>query len=83
MTTQQPEALRLADELCEPLPGFPEPTSLEKAAGNELRRLHEVNKELVAALKALNSHGGMSAREQIEIERFVKVAIAKAERTTP
>ena len=39
--TTQPEALRLADELCEPLPGFPEPTSLEKAAGNELRRLHQ------------------------------------------
>ena len=39
--TTQPEALRLADELCEPLPGFPEPTSLERAAGNELRRLHQ------------------------------------------
>jgi hypothetical protein len=37
----QPEALRLAEELCEPLPGFPEPTSLERAAGNELRRLHQ------------------------------------------
>ena len=39
----------------------------------------EVKDELLAALKGLNSHGGMSAREQIEIERFVKVAIAKAE----
>ena len=51
------------------------------AAATELRRLHEVNQELIKALKGLNSHGGMSAREQIEIERFVKVAIAKAERT--
>ena len=49
------------------------------SAAAELRRLQSVNAELLAALKGLNSHGGMSAREQIEIERFVKVAIAKAE----
>ena len=84
MTTQQPEALRLAEELNihahYAMNG--EAFAAAVAAAAELRRLHEVNQELLAALKGLNSHGGMSAREQIEIERFVKVAIAKAERTT-
>ena len=45
MTNKQPEALRLADELR----GTPfESTRYEAAA--ELRRLHEVNAELVEAL---------------------------------
>ena len=35
----QPEALRLADELCAPMPDYPAPTSLEEAAAAELRRL--------------------------------------------
>tara|TARA_R110000823_G_scaffold302445_1_gene423671 strand:+ start:536 stop:772 length:237 start_codon:yes stop_codon:yes gene_type:complete len=76
--TTQPEALRLAHWL--ERDGANCQQHLD--AADELRRLHLVNQELLAALKALNSHGGMSAREQIEIERFVKVAIAKAERTT-
>ena len=38
----QPEALRLADELCAPVSDYPAPTSLEDAAARELRRLHEV-----------------------------------------
>ena len=84
MTTQQPEALRLAEELDihahYAMNG--EAFNAAVAAADELRRLHEVNQALLAALKGLNSHGGMSAREQLEIERFVKVAIAKAERTT-
>ena len=80
--TTQPEALRLADIFDDEIKWQTTPISRTEVAA-ELRRLHEVNKELVAALKGLNSHGGMSAREQIEIERFVKVAIAKAERTTP
>ncbi len=45
--TTQPEALRLADELedCRaPLP-------LERKAAAELRRLHEVNEELLEALR--------------------------------
>jgi hypothetical protein len=81
--TTQPEALRLAERLGR---YDAERSGYAKhchAAAAELRRLHAVNAELLAALKGLNSHGGMSAREQIEIERFVKVAIAKAERTTP
>ena len=86
MTTQQPEALRLAEELCEPLPGFPEPTSLERAAGNELRRLHEVNQELLAALKAYQKAGFCNSTDyelQGEAYDLAAEAIAKAERTTP
>ena len=41
-TPKQPETLRLADELCEALPDFPEPTGLEKAAAAEMRRLYQV-----------------------------------------
>lgn len=38
----QPEALRLADELCAPMPDYPAPTSLEEAAAAELRRLYHL-----------------------------------------
>lgn len=40
MTAQQPEALRLAAKLVEPIDGFQEPTMLEAAAAAELHRLH-------------------------------------------
>jgi hypothetical protein len=46
MSTEQPKALRLADELVA-LHGYP--LSIEAAA--ELRRLHSVNVELLEALK--------------------------------
>lgn len=48
MTTQQPKALRLADllQLHGALPG-----SVSDESGNELRRLHALNAELVEALK--------------------------------
>tara|TARA_R110000868_G_scaffold52833_2_gene166405 strand:- start:1720 stop:1980 length:261 start_codon:yes stop_codon:yes gene_type:complete len=46
--TQQPEALRLADELRHW-------RSPDKEAAAELRRLHEVNQELLEALKDMNS----------------------------
>ena len=45
----QPEALRLADEL----DAAPYSSQCTNAAAAELRRLHEVNQELLAALKAL------------------------------
>jgi len=76
--TTQPEALRLADEL----DAAPYSSPCTNNAAAELRRLHEVNTELLAALKALNDYYGMSAREQLETERAVKAAINKAERTT-
>lgn len=46
MTTQQTEALRLADELCEAIAEYPEPTALEAQAAAELRRLHAYCQEL-------------------------------------
>ena len=50
MTDKQPEALRLADELEEPLHDFPEPTTLEAKAAAELRRLHTESEMRRAAL---------------------------------
>lgn len=54
------EALRLADELEEPIPKYPAPTALETAAAAELRRqfdeikrLHEANQAMLDALKGL------------------------------
>ena len=46
MTDKQPEALRLAEHL-EAFRSFP----ADQAAAAELRRLHEVNAELVEALE--------------------------------
>ncbi len=66
MTYKQPEALRLADELQDtPF----ESTRYEAAA--ELRRLHEVNAELVEAVRAALSD------DQPYIERC-KAALVKA-----
>ena len=65
MTDKQPEALRLADWL---EASFSEG---DKQAAAELRRLHEVNAELVEALKAALSD------DQPYIEKC-KAAIAKA-----
>ena len=46
MTNQQPEALRLADELEMPIEGYPEATELERNAAAELRRLHAIETAL-------------------------------------
>ena len=40
MTDKQPDPLRVADELVEPMEGFPEPTTLEKNAAALLRTQH-------------------------------------------
>ena len=72
MTTQQPEALRLADEL-DVAPRSRAPTI---TAAAELRRLHESNKELLAALKEILDGEGKSFRELCEQAR---AAINKAE----
>ena len=74
MTTQQPEALRLAHWL--ERDGANCQQHLDAAA--ELRRLHEVNQELLAALKEILDGEGKSFRELCEQAR---AAIAKAERT--
>lgn len=66
MTDKQPEALRLADE-------FDATKSyLGSKAAAELRRLHEVNAELVEAVKAALSD------DQPYIEKC-KTALAKAQ----
>jgi ElaB/YqjD/DUF883 family membrane-anchored ribosome-binding protein len=70
----QPEALRLADNLQRRFP------KSGKDAAAELRRLHEVNQELIAALKEMLDGENKSFRELCAQAR---AAIAKAERTTP
>ncbi len=50
MSTQQPEALRLANWLLETCKGGDEPSPMEQQAAAELRRLNSVNAELLEAL---------------------------------
>ena len=54
---QQAEALRLADELVEPIDGFQEPTILEASAAAELRRQHARIAEMEAELEAVGAGG--------------------------
>ena len=73
MTDKQPEALRLADDLIKHLGGN---TAHQAAA--ELRRLHEVNAELVEALEKLARLGneplyGNSIGNQIAQAALAKV----------
>lgn len=67
MTDKQPEALSIADWL-ESMSGQPYPLELRPAAA-ELRRLHEVNAELVEALRKISMGGD---------PRWADDAIAKA-----
>ena len=72
--TQQPEALRLADALDLYATGDAHQRDIEQAAA-ELRRLHEVNAELLEALEKLarlgngerygNSEGNVIARAAV------------------
>jgi hypothetical protein len=79
MTDTKPEALRLADEL--------DCTSREDApvhtAADELRRLHEVNAELLEALKSLIDMDVSYQRGEkvVQAVEVAKAAIAKAEVT--
>ena len=99
MVTEQPEALRLAQHINDLFVsqwGMNSPTARDsKIVLDELRRLHEVNQELLAALESVwlwmenqadgQSKGGhatfdlMMLREQRDIAH---AAINKAERTT-
>ena len=71
--TTQPEALRLADALGK----YRTPPEATQAA-DELRRLHEANQELLAALKELDEKPGFPSSWL-----KARAAINKAERTTP
>ena len=76
--TTQPEALRLADCLETEKVG----AILGDSAAAELRRLHEVNTELLSALKALvKADAPDCIKSSIWQQAFV--AINKAERTKP
>ena len=80
--TTQPKALRLADECDEHMVDFAD-------VADELRRLHEANQELLAALKvaALAIHEyrtqGAPLAYWDDVEYQAAEAIAKSERTTP
>lgn len=71
MTDKQPEALRLADELDKTL----DFQTRAWSAAKELRRLHEVNTELVEALRRCAA----SLNPNHEHTAFVFTALAKAE----
>ena len=87
--TTQPEALRLAAWL---KPGSIIPVDIETTTvlWNELRRLHEVNAELLAALKEIDSWLVCAciatpedmAQSFSHMEQVASAAINKAERTT-
>ncbi len=73
MSEKQPEALRLADELVEtPF------QSTRYIAAAELRRLHEVNQELLEALEAVLALIELGIPIEGAATRKVRAAIAKA-----
>ena len=79
MSTQQPEALRLADALLMGNAMLPEIDLPEADA--ELRRLHALNAELLEALRAVDVLFGHLARDstqRIWLDN-ARIAIAKAE----
>ena len=72
MTDKQPEALRLAEHLEQ----FWADYDQEYKAAKELRRLHEVNAELLEALKLAQAIIG---HPDDYVSKFIAAAIAKAE----
>ncbi len=83
MTDKQPEALRLADELEKYTYDF----EWHSTAADELRRLHEVNAELVEALRLMNiecQHLHHAKKDQhgydvaCPVVERIKASIAKA-----
>jgi len=71
----QPEALRLAEWL------ETSPNTRDKKAAAELRRLHEVNQELVEALEKLARLGNAGQYGNSEGNTIAQAALAKARRT--
>lgn len=75
--SEQPTALRLAEHLESELPmGW---MVKERAAAAELRRLHEINQELLEALKLADALLWGANMNAVVVERKVKAAIAKGE----
>ena len=78
MSNKKPEALRLADELVEtPF------QSTRYIAAAELRRLHEVNQELLEALDAALKLIELVVPIEGDVTRKARAAIAKATGETP
>jgi hypothetical protein len=73
--TEQPESLRLADELEDCRIVLP----LERKAAAELRRLHEVNAELLGTLVAIEIALQLPFATPAQIREIIRAAIAKAE----
>jgi hypothetical protein len=92
--SKQPEALRLADQLClvadvSDMGRLPNPKCKIRQAAVELRRLHAVNTELLEALQAAIDCGmvptssakegkAMSHVRQLHVADMIRDAIAKA-----
>ena len=73
MSDKQPETLRLAEYL-ERFRSFPD----DQAAAAELRRLHEVNQELLEALDAALKLIELVVPIEGDVTRKARAAIAKA-----
>lgn len=83
----QPDALRLADELLEPIHGFPKPSMLESDAAAELRRLHAeseaLKRELIkeaartAAEKRRADHMNLQHSMQAALNREAREQLAR------
>ena len=73
MSDKQPEALRLAEHL-ERFRSFPD----DQAAAAELRRLHEVNQELLEVLEAALKLIELVMPIDGDVTRKARAAIAKA-----
>ena len=76
MTTQQPEALRLAERLEQ---GYVAHETVLYPAADELRRLHESNQELLEALHTIASLAIGEGDVCEIIAKRARAAIAKAE----
>jgi len=78
MTDKHPEALRLADELLEPMESFPEPTTLEKNAAALLRTQHKQ----IAAYKLLTeSQEAQLSQHRAQADKFREaIATLQSER---
>jgi molybdopterin-biosynthesis enzyme MoeA-like protein len=76
MSTQQPEALRLADALNMSAPFVDD--HINHAAAAELRRLHSVNAELLKELREIST-----AENRRRMAEIANAAIAKANGEQP
>jgi hypothetical protein len=74
MSTQQPEALRLADALNMSAPFVDD--HINHAAAAEMRRLHSVNAELLKELREIST-----AENRRRMAEIAHAAIAKATRS--